>query len=194
MKLLALLLLIFVNIGSFPVENGEEQEIRTLLEERDQQIKELLGPEGTEYTDDQREQLRSIINDMMDYREMARYALAEKFNELNAEEQEEFTKLFASIIRDQSLQQLDIYRAEVEYDNIEIGENQAVVSTMAILDDNRIPVKYRMTQKDGEWIISDMSVDEAWTAESYRRSFQNIIRRRGFEALMENLRKRAEQA
>ncbi|MDG5766514.1 ABC transporter substrate-binding protein [Balneolales bacterium ANBcel1] len=190
------LILFLVLLAALPVfaESSKEQEIRSILQERDDQIKELLGPAGTEYTDEQRRRLRSIINDMMDYREMARFALDDTFYELDPEEQEEFTELFATIIRDQSLQRLDIYRADVIYEDITVDEHTAMVTTTAILDDNRIPVLYQMKQKDGEWYITDMSVDRAWTAQSYRRSFQNIIRRRGFDALMENLRRRADQA
>ncbi len=177
-----------------PASSEKEQEIRSILEERDRQIKELLGPKGAEYTDEQRSELRDIINDIIDYRAMAKVALNEKFQELSSEEQEEFVDLFSTIIRDQSLQQMDIYRAEIVYEDIEVDGNKAKVTTTAILDNRRIPVLYRMNCKDGQWSITDMSIDDAWTAESYRRSFQNIIRRRGYDALITNLRKRAEEA
>ncbi|MEX0681326.1 MAG: ABC transporter substrate-binding protein [Balneolales bacterium] len=193
MKSLFLIAISFLTAG-FSIQSVDvERHIRSILETRDNQIKEVLGPEGTEYTESQRHELRNIVNDIMDYREMARYALADQFDEIRPEVQEEFIDLFSKIIRERSLQQLDIYRAELIYGDIEINNNKAEVSTTAILDNNRIPVKYRMMQKEGQWVITDMSVDNAWTGESYRRSFQNIIRRRGFEALMENLRTRAEQ-
>lgn len=194
MQLLITLFLIFANTVSLPFDNGTEQKIQSILEERDQQIKELLGPEGTDYTDAQRDRLRNIVNDMMDYREMARFALADTFDELEPEEQEEFVGLFSQIIRDQSLRQLNIYRAEVIYEDIEVSDDSATVTTTAILEDNRIPVLYRMKQKEDEWVITDMSIDDAWTAESYRRSFRNIIRRRGFEALLKSLRKKVEKS
>ena len=194
MKYLVLCIIGLVSAASAFADTAKEQEIRTILEERDNQIKELLGPEGTEYTDEQREQLRSIVNDMMDYREMAKYALADKFDELSREEQDEFVDLFSRIIRDQSLQQLDIYRAEVIYEDITVDGDHAKVTTTAIHNENRIPVLYRMLHRDGDWVITDMSIDNAWTAESYRRSFQNIIRRRGYDALIDNLRRRADRA
>jgi len=194
MKYLVLCIIGLFSVASALANPSKEQEIRTLLEERDNQIKEMLGPEGAEYTDEQREQLRSIVNDMMDYREMARFALAEKFDELSSDEQQEFVDLFSRIIRDQSLQQLDIYRAEVVYEDITVDGDHAEVTTTAIYKDRRIPVLYRMLHRDGEWVITDMSIDKAWTAESYRRSFQNIIRRRGYDALIDNLRRRADQA
>ncbi len=194
MKLFALFLLFLFTSISTIANTNKEQEIRTILENRDNQIKELIGPEGTDYTDEQREELRDIINDMIDYRKMAQHALGDKYQELSREEREEFVDLFSSIIRDQSLQQLDIYRAEVIYDEIAVDGTDAMVKTTAILGDKRIPIHYRLVKSDEEWVITDLSIDEAWTAESYRRSFQNIIRRRGYDALIDNLRKRAEQA
>ncbi len=196
MTTIKLILTFFILVsGLIPgfAQSNEADQIRSILQERDHEIKELIGPENTEYTEDQRQQLRSIINDMMDYREMGRHALDEKFSELDTDQQDEFIELFTKIIRDQSLQQLDIYRAEVNYEDIQVSEDTAKVITTAILDERRIPVNYRMKKKEGEWFITDMSVDSAWTAESYQRSFQNIIRRRGFDALLESLRKRAGQ-
>ncbi len=192
---LFLFILSFIILSISSMESPKtEEELRSVLEKRDEQIKELLGPEGTEYTDEQRDNLRNIINDIIDYREMARFALDEKFEELTTSEQEEFIELFTTIIRDQSLQQLDIYRAEVIYDQIETMGNEAKITTTAIHDEKRIPVLYRMKFREGEWVIIDMSIDDAWTGESYRRSFRNIIRRRGYDALIENLRQRAEKA
>ncbi len=179
-----------VNAGSQDVEN----EIRTILEERDLEIKDVLGERGTEYTDEQREKLKGLINDIVDYPSMARFALDEKYDELSEDQRKRFTELFAEVIRQQSMEQLDIYRAEVHYDNIEVDGNEAMVYTTSELDNRRIPVKYRMTKTDGEWVIADISVDEVWTAESYRRSFTNILRRHGFDRLMESLERRVERA
>lgn len=191
-----LFILVFTFCYSLPAQANPEKarEIQHLLEERDSRIKELLGPEGSEYSDEQREEIRGIINEIIDYRRMGKYALSDKFQELGSDEQEEFIELFSRIIRDQSLKQLDIYRAEVVYDDIEVDGNNAEVTTTVIIQERRIPVRYRMYKSGDTWFISDMSIDDAWTAESYKRSFQNIIRRRGFDALIENLRRRAEQA
>ncbi len=194
MKYFVLFTIMLVSSATVFATPSKEREVRTLLEQRDNQIKELLGPEGTEYTDQQQEQLREIVNDMIDYREMARYALDETFDELNKDDQDEFVDLFSRIIRDQSLQQLDIYRAEVIYEEINVDGSDAKVVTTAIHGSKRIPVHYKMVNRDGQWVITDMSIDNAWTAESYKRSFQNIIRRRGFDALLDNLRRRADRA
>lgn len=168
-------------------------EIKTLLVERDQQIKDLLGPEGTDYSEEQVANLKEIINGIIDFRAMARTALEETYDTVNESSREEFVDLFTTIVRDHSMNKLDIYRASVTYNEIEVEGEKALVKTTAELDDIRTPVDYKMEKEDGEWVIVDMSVDDVWTAESYNRQFQRIITRRGFDTLMESLRKRAAQ-
>ncbi|MBO6535026.1 MAG: ABC transporter substrate-binding protein [Balneolaceae bacterium] len=168
--------------------------IKSLLEERDEEIKNILGPEGSEYTEEQRETLKTIINGIIDFEAMSKTALDDTYDEISEESRKEFVDLFSTIIRDNSLTKLDIYRAEVSYNEIEIDGEKALVQTMAELDEVRTPVDYKMEWKEGEWVITDMSIDDVYTAESYKRQFQRIIARRGFDALMDSLRKRAARA
>ncbi len=165
--------------------------IRMMLEERDEEIKSILGPEGSEYSDDQRETLKAIINGVIDFEAMSKTALEDTFESITEESRTEFVDLFSTIIRDNSLTKLEIYRATVTYNDITIEGDEALVQTMAELDEVRTPVDYRMVWKSGEWVITDMSIDDVYTAESYNRQFQRIIARRGFDALMESLRRRA---
>lgn len=167
--------------------------VRALLEERDQEIKDLVGPKGTEYTQERREKLKDIINGIIDYEAMAQYALQETYDTLKTDQREEFVDLFATIIRDQSLNKLDIYRADVRYENIEVNSDTAVVKTMVTLDDIRTPVIYDMKYEtdNSQWVVTDMVIDDVSTAGSYRRQFQNIIRKKGYQSLLETLRKRA---
>lgn len=170
---------------------AEADEIQSMLEERDLEIKELLGPEGTDYTQNQRDRLKDIINDVINYRSMAQHALGDTYNEISEEEREEFVSLFSTIIRDNSLNRLDIYRAEVTYNDIAVNQDTAFVETTAQLEDVRTSVDYNLELFDNTWMITDMTIDQVSTADSYNRQFQSIIRQRGFDALMESLRRRA---
>ena len=106
---------------------------------------------------------------------------------------DEFVQLFSSIIRDQSLANLDIYRAVIDYESISGTYDSTYVQTIAEWDNIRTPVNYIMTKQSGDWKITDMSIDDVFTAESYNRQFQRIIASRGFGYLMETLRRRAER-
>lgn len=171
----------------------DSAEIRDLLDRRDREIKEIMGPKGTEYTQEQRQKLKDIINGIIDYDAMARFALQETYDTLSQDQREEFVDLFSTIIRDQSLNRLDIYRAQVVYNQIEVEGDSAFVKTTAVLDKVRTPVSYDMyySESSGQWVITDMAIDEVSTAGSYRRQFQSIIRKKGYNSLLEILRKRA---
>jgi len=181
--------------GLAPAADAQKSKeaVKQLLEERDREIKELLGPEGTEYTQEQRQKLKDIINGIINYPAMAKYALQDTYNEISQAEREEFINLFSTVIRDQSLNKLDIYRADITYRNIELDGNDAVVNTLATRKNVRTPVIYDMHYEDeqGQWVVVDFSIDDVSTADSYQRQFQNIIRKNGFDKLMSNLRKRA---
>lgn len=192
MKFVTQFLILFLTVGLFNVSEAQSaDELRRMMDQRDRQIKDLVGPEGTTHTDAQREKLKDIINGIIDYGAMARIALQQTYETITAEQRNEFVDLFSNIIRDQSLNKLDIYRAQVTYDKIEVNGNSALVVTTATLDNVRTPVSYTMERRNGNWFITDMAIDNVSTAESYRRSFQNVIRRRGFDALLDNLRNRA---
>lgn len=187
--ILTVIVSIVFAVGSI-AQNGE-QEIRQMLDERDEEIKELLGPEGTSYTQEQRDELKEIINGVIHFRSMAEFALADTYDELSPERRDEFVSLFSTIVRDQSLNNLEIYRADVTYEDITVEGDQARVQTIAQLENVRTPVNYDMEIIDGEWMITDMEIDDVSTAQSYHRQFQNIIRQRGFDALFESLERRA---
>lgn len=170
---------------------ASSDEIRKMLQDRDEEIKELLGPSGREYTQNQRDQLKDIINDIINYQAMAEFALGNTYQQISADQQNEFVSLFATIIRDNSLNRLDIYRADVTYEEITVNDNQAIVKTIAELDNVRTPVGYNLERKGNQWMIVDMTIDDVSTAESYNRQFQSIIRQRGFDALLGSLRRRA---
>jgi|SRR6056297_74248 len=184
-------MVLFLNVGF--AQNGAD-DIQQMLNERDAEIKELLGPKGNEYTQEQRDRLKNIINGVIDFRSMSETALGETFTEISEEEREEFVSLFSTIIRDNSLNRLDIYRAEVTYNDISVENGTAEVKTMAQMDNVRTSVDYDMELQNGEWQITDMIIDDVSTAESYHRQFQSIIRQRGFDALLESLRRRAARA
>lgn len=180
-------------LASAQVREPGDEEIRTLLTDRDLQIKELLGPEGSDYTDRQRDELKEIINGIIDFSAIAKAALEATYDTISTDNRDEFVTLFGNIIRDQSLSKLDIYRAEVVYDSIRVTGEVASVWTTAAYKDVRTPVSYQMEKQQSGWMIIDMSIDNVSTADSYNRQFQSIIRKRGFDALLTSLRKRAER-
>lgn len=173
------------------IAKPDSQIIRQMLIQRDNEIKNLLGPKGSTYTLQQKVKLKNIINDVVDFSAMARVALQKTFDTLSTRQRKDFVDVFSKIIKDQSLNKLDIYRAKVQYKHIAVNNDTALVETVATLKNVQTPVSYEMEKENGKWYITDFSIDKVSTAQSYKRSFQSFLNRKGYDALFAALKKRA---
>jgi phospholipid transport system substrate-binding protein len=170
-------------------QSDDSAAIRALLQERDREIKALLGTRDT-FTDEQREQLKSVVNDAIDFRAMSREALGEHWTPLTAQQKDEFVDVFSQIVRSQSLSNLDVYRARVTYDTITVEGDEAHVTTTTVYQEVPTRVEYDLARDGETWTVRDISLDGVSTVEGYARSFQNVIRKRGFDTLMTSLNRR----
>lgn len=187
--LLSALLLTFALVGPAQAQN-REQAIRQLLEQRDREIKQLLGDKAT-FTAQQRDQLKDLINGVIDFRAMGRLALGPYWDDLTAAQRTEFVDIFSEIVRSQSLSDLDVYRSKVTYDAIEVEGDSAFVRTTTVYKEVPAQVAYVLGYTDEHgWQAHDIILDEVSTVDGYARSFQTMIRKRGFETLMDRLQKK----
>ena len=105
MRSIKIITIIFFVLGLSSTVSAQQtsDSIKMMLEARDTQIKTILGPKGSEYTEAQRDTLKSIINGIIDFEAMSRVALEETFDTISEEQRVEFVDLFSSIIRGRSL-------------------------------------------------------------------------------------------
>ena len=186
-------LLVLAGTGMPAHAQSAAENIRSLLEQRDREIKEILGETGSEIEAEERERLKTVINENIDFRAMGRRALGPHWGDLSEAQREDFLCTFSEVVRSQSLADLEIYRSRVSYEQIEVSGDSAYVRTINYQGDTEIPVAYEMERKEASWRVTDIVIDEVSTAESYARSFQTVIRKRGFETLMQSLRKKLNQ-
>lgn len=196
--LIGILLLsgVFLWSGKAHAQSGDdaETEIRTMLEERDREIKQILGGREADFTDEQFERLKSLINGVIDFRAMGQKALGPHWEDLSTEQRDEFVEVFQNVVRLQSMSDLEVYNSEVSIDRIDVEGDSAFVRTTTTYRGSSAPVDYALREQGGEWFAEDIIVDRVSTAESYERSFRNVIRRHGFDRLMEVLEDRRAEA
>jgi len=172
------------------------QEIEQLLRQRDRQIKEILGTSG-QPSAQQRERLRAVVNDAIDFEAMAQTALGTYWGQLSAPQRAAFTERFGAVVRQQSLSDLDLYRATVTYEGVDVRGNTATARTVATRGTTRARVDYTLHRTGNQWKVTDVIVDGTGTAENYARSFQRVLRRdgvaAGYDRLMESLQRRLDR-
>ena len=192
-RLLTLTLLTVMFTSPFLVPSAQAQEteadLMAMLEQRDKDIKQRLGGSG-ELPDAEKEELKAVVNDMIDFAAMGEAALGTHWDGLSEEQQTDFVQVFGDIVRHQSLSDVDIYRASVSYDAVDMDGNQAWVTTTTIYKEVPAKVEYDFLLKGGIWRARDIVLDDVSTVGGYSRSFQSVIRKRGFDALMNSLNKR----
>ncbi len=190
-RALALFALIFAS--ALPVyAQGNSATIRTLLESRDREVKAVLGNRSS-FSDAQKDQLKTLINGVIDFEAMGQEALGSTWATLTPAQRTQFVSTFADVVRNQSLSDLGIYRATVTYGTISVNGNTALARTTTAYKGKSARVDYEMHLKNGQWRITDIVLDDVSTAGSYARQFQQVVRRRGFDALMTTLQKRLER-
>ena len=182
----------FFSVFSVSAQNSSG-DIENFLKQRDAEIKSFIG-QGTEsFTAEQKDKLKELINGAIDFAEMGKLALEEHWTPLTEEQKAEFTEVFGDIVRAQSIADLGIYRAEVNFGDVEVAENTATVHSTTIYKNVEAAVIYHLVLVDENWKVADIVLDEVSTAGGYSRSFQRVIKRHGFERLMTSLRKRRDR-
>jgi phospholipid transport system substrate-binding protein len=179
-------------VGAAPAgaqDTATQDEIRQMLEERDKEIKSILRG-SDDYTAQQRERLKELINGVIDFRIMAQTALGPHWDTLSTARRDTFVTVFGDVVRAQSMSDLGVYNSRVTFDQISVQGDSAFVRTTTEYEGTRTPVEYVLERREGEWRAEDIILDDVSTAEGYARSFQSVIRKRGFGALMESLERR----
>lgn len=177
-------------------QTSAEQAIRTMLEQRDRELKQAVeplidNPKGA--TAAQRQRVEDLINGVIHFEEMARQALGPFWSDLTPAQRTEFVDVFGQIVRAQSLGDLEVYNSTVTYETIDVVGDSAYVSTTTVYQDKPVKVEYYLGEHDGDWYVHNMVLDDVGTVEGYAKSFQAVIRKKGFDALMTSLNKKLEK-
>ncbi len=200
-SLIAALTVFFLLLGGMTVPSSAQgtssdpaaQEIRDMLETRNQEIKSILSG-SSDYSTEQRARLKDLINGVLDFEAMAATALGSHWDTLSTDRRDKFVEVFRDVVRAQSMSDLGVYNSKVTYDQISVQGDSAYVRTVTTYEGSTTPVEYILTRTEDQWKAEDIIVDEVSTADGYARSFQSVIRKRGFKALMGALEKKRKEA
>ena len=144
-------------------------------------------------TDDTHEQkleaLHGLARHLMDTRAMGRRAIGPRLAEQPDAKQEEFLKLFDELIVRSYLQKLLFFRQpRFDFGKEETGHDAVLVHTRIVTDKDEFLVDYEMHQRDGTWVASDIVVENVSLSQNYAQQFQELLRTRSFDDLLELMR------
>ena len=140
------------------------------------------------------ERIRSIVLENIDFRSMSQRILAQNWKRASSDERDRFVQLFIDLLEATYIGRIEEYSNEkVLYTRERIKENKAIVDTFFVTADIKIPIKYKLLKKDGQWRIFDLSIEEVSLVSNFRETYGEIIRKDGFEGLLSRMERKIEE-
>ncbi len=190
--LLLILLLIFPPFAypANPSDTLKENMDKVLVVLRDPNLK---GEPGKKV---KREKVLSISQEVFDFTELSKRSLGQNWNKLNAGQQEEFIKLFKSLLEITYADRITSYTDQkiIFKEEIRLSEKTVEVPTMLTTKTSEIPINYRMIGKEGGWKVYDMAIEGIGLVNNYRTQFREILANKTPEAMLDILRKKVGDA
>ncbi len=141
-----------------------------------------------------REKIRKLIYDRFDFQLMSQRTLSTNWRKASADQKDRFTQLFSQLLEWSYISRIEAYTNEkVEYLGEKIKKNRAQVNTVIFSAGTEIPVNYRLINKDDEWLVYDVIIEEISLISNYRSSYRTIAKKDGIDGLLAQMEQKIEE-
>jgi len=142
---------------------------------------------------EQIEQLREIVRPLFNFDEMARRSLGRHWAQRTPEEREEFVSVFTDYLEMTYAGKIDLYKGgDVVFLREVVDEDYARVdSKVTDSKGTGYEVSYKLLNRDGDWRIYDVIVENVSLVNNYRSQFSRIIRNFSFEELVKKMKQKS---
>jgi len=162
----------------------------------DQVLKILEDPQfqAPDRQAEKQERLHKLADQVFDWQEIARRALAVHWRERTPQERQEFVRLFRDLVETTYLNRLESAvqeKREIQYVAEQVDKSRAVVKTNVVTRRNQqVPIDYVLHQVDGRWLIYDVLVEGISLVNNYRSQFNRIITSSSYNELIQKMKTR----
>ena len=133
----------------------------------------------------------TLIRERFSCEEMSKRALGEEWAKRSEAEQQEFTRLFQSLLMKAYAGKIEVYAAEpVRYITERITNRYATVRAIMYAPKNNYVLDFRLMEKAGNWLVYDIVVDGISLMGSYRGQFTRVLGSSSYETLVERMRRK----
>ncbi|HLB25924.1 MAG TPA: ABC transporter substrate-binding protein [Nitrospirota bacterium] len=162
----------------------------------DKVIQVLKDPalKGKAKDKERRAKIRQAVNNVFNFEEMAKRSLATYWKGRSDKEKKEFVDLFSDLLERSYINRIESYSDEkIVYDGEKLDDGYAVVNSRFLTRSREeIPVDYKLTEKDGQWSVYDLVIENVSLVNNYRIQFNKIIRSSSYEDLVRKMKNKSE--
>jgi phospholipid transport system substrate-binding protein len=176
---------------------GPQDRVREILDAASAVLDDprLQGPDNER---ERHQRVQRIIHDTFAFEEMAREALGAYWARLAPQQREEFIPLFGDLF-EQSYNRLVLKflpGRQTSYGRESIEQDRATVQTTLVVPKmkEQLAVDYRLIEKAQRWAVFDVVVDGVSIAGNYRAQFEKILRTSSYDTLVQQIKRKLEQA
>ena len=187
--LLALLLATNLAVASPSPETVVRETSDQVLSEVVSRKQELQAQPGKIY-----QLVEHIVLPRFDFQYMSQLVLGKYWPRAQADEKEAFVHAFRELLVRTYATALLSYSGQ---DIVYLPTRESSKSDESMINTQvqepgapAIPINYRLHQKDGEWLVFDVSIDGVSLVSNYRSSFASQIRRYKLSGLIQKLEQR----
>jgi phospholipid transport system substrate-binding protein len=142
-------------------------------------------------------EIGNIIGEVFDYTELSKRTLGREWKKMKPDQQKEFIELFKELLQGVYADRVLAYTDEkIVFDKeIELKKGRAEVQSNIVLSDGtKVPIFYRLTNKNGQWKTYDLIIEGVSLVKNYRSQFKEIISKDSPEKLLEIMRNKAKKS
>jgi phospholipid transport system substrate-binding protein len=145
--------------------------------------------------DERRKGIRAVANEIFDWQETGKRALALGAKACTAQQREEFSPLFADLIERSYVGKLELYSGErLVYAGESVEGDLATVRTRLLTKSNtEIPIDYRMLKQGDRWRAYDVAIEGVSLVANYRSQFNRIIQQSSCGELIKKLKTKQDE-
>jgi phospholipid transport system substrate-binding protein len=145
--------------------------------------------------EERRQKIRAIANEVFDWTETGKRALARHWQGRSPQEREEFSKLFADLLERSYVGKIEAYSGEkILYGEETLDGDLATVRTKLLTKSGtQIPIDYQMQKVDDRWRVYDVKIENVGLVANYRSQFNRVIQQSGYPDLVQRLKTKQEE-
>lgn len=143
--------------------------------------------------------LRAIIDNLIDYEDLARRSLGEHWEPRTEEERAAYVERFQKLIHlsyvdridDGGKRRRDDYTLEWEEETV--GEKRSSVLVFLLYEDTETELNWTLVPVEDSYRLFDLAIDGASIEGTYRKNYGEIIEKEGFDQLIIKMDERIEK-
>ncbi len=150
-----------------------------------------LRPGDAAETGKRQAEIRQAAVELFDFNEMSRRLLGQLWTDASHQEQQDFVAVFTDLLQVAYLNTIGNYPlATVTFHGETINGSYAQVQSRVAAGTKSVAIEYRLLERDGQWGVYDIAVDDVSLISNYRSQLTSMLKRMTFAQLLDRLRNR----